>query len=421
MKLPVGILVLFLSAQVGAQLEAVSVEAEGYGENPESALNSALTQAIGMVNGKSIESDTLLNTKEKTTTKNNNTDYLSSRDFQESIKSKTKGVVETYQILSTTKDESIGSWVVKVKAAIIRYKPSKSANRKRIAVIDLVSRDGCCLTPEGTINPAVAAQEISSSISNYLVQTRKFTVLDRSFKGFVDAERDSLKNAENMPIRELAKLGQELFADLILVGNLNAIRMQIAKRKLNTSDRIVEYLSGNIASNIRIIDTATGQIKFSSVLRANPSDLGLSKNSDIFEVTKKVGETIGFTVLNAIYPIQVTGVTDKNVLDLNVGGDTVSVGQKFDLFLLGEKLKDAYTKESLGARETKIGVVEITQVSPKQSRAIADLQNKNLDLGLDFKPRKYILRLNPNSTKQSLSKKKKEIRKEIEEQYEDLY
>ena len=296
---------------------------------------------------------------------------MSSRDFQESIKSKTKGVVETYQILSTTKDESIGSWVVKVKAAIIRYKPSKSANRKRIAVIDLVSRDGCCQTPEGTINPAVAAQEISSSISNYLVQTRKFTVLDRSFKGFVDAERDSLKNAENMPIRELAKLGQELFADLILVGNLNAIRMQIAKRKLNTSDRIVEYLSGNIASNIRIIDTATGQIKFSSVLRANPSDLGLSKNSDIFEVTKKVGETIGFTVLNAIYPIQVTGVTDKNVLDLNVGGDTVSVGQKFDLFLLGEKLKDAYTKESLGARETKIGVVEITQVSPKQSRAIA--------------------------------------------------
>ena len=223
-----------MSAQVGAQLEAVSVEAEGYGENPESALNSALTQAIGMVNGKSIESDTLLNTKEKTTTKNNNTDYLSSRDFQESIKSKTKGVVETYQILSTTKDESIGSWVVKVKAAIIRFKPSKSANRKRIAVIDLVSRDGCCQTPEGTINPAVAAQEISSSISNYLVQTRKFTVLDRSFKGFVDAERDSLKNAENMPIRELAKLGQELFADLILVGNLNAIRMQIAKRKLNT-------------------------------------------------------------------------------------------------------------------------------------------------------------------------------------------
>ena len=186
-------------------------------------------------------------------------------------------------------------------------------------------------------------------------------------------------------------------------------------------NRLTACISSQAGCSLACTFCATGQIKFSSVLRANPSDLGLSKNSDIFEVTKKVGETIGFTVLNAIYPIQVTGVTDKNVLDLNVGGDTVSVGQKFDLFLLGEKLKDAYTKESLGARETKIGVVEITQVSPKQSRAIADLQNKNLDLGLDFKPRKYILRLNPNSTKQSLSKKKKEIRKEIEEQYEDLY
>ena len=77
-----------------------------------------------------------------------------------------------------------------------------------------------------------------------------------------------LKTSENMPVKELAKLGQELFADMILVGNLNSIRLQKAQRKMNTSDRVLEYLAGNIATNIRIIDTATGQIKFSSSLRA---------------------------------------------------------------------------------------------------------------------------------------------------------
>ena len=224
-----------------------------------------------------------------------------------------------------------------------------------------------------------------------------------------------------MPVKELAKLGQELFADMILVGNLNSIRLKKAQRKMSTSDRVLEYLAGNIATNIRIIDTATGQIKFSSSLRMNPKDLDLNLGSDIFTISKKVGERVGFTVLNAIYPIQVTGVTEKIVVDLNTGGDVVSVGQVFDLMLLGEKIKDAYTKESLGKRETKIGTVEITQVSPKQSRGKATLINETSNLETNFKPKMYILRLNNSSKKQALKKKTKEVRKQIEKDFEDLY
>ena len=403
-----------------SQIETVSVNSKGYGDGPESALNSALTQAIGQVNGRSIDSDSLLTTTEKTSTKNDESDYLSSRDFKESIKSKTKGVVESYSIISNAKDDS-GLWVAEITAQIARFKTSKSANRKRIAVIDLIGRQGCCLTVEGELNPDVAAYEVSSAISNFLVQSRKFTVLDRSFQGFAETERNTLKTSENMPVKELAKLGQELFADMILVGNLNSIRLQKAQRKMNTSDRVLEYLAGNIATNIRIIDTATGQIKFSSSLRMNPKDLDLNLGSDIFTISKKVGERVGFTVLNAIYPIQVTGVTEKIVVDLNTGGDVVSVGQVFDLMLLGEKIKDAYTKESLGKRETKIGTVEITQVSPKQSRGKATLINETSNLETNFKPKMYILRLNNSSKKQALKKKTKEVRKQIEKDFEDLY
>lgn len=403
-----------------SQIETVSVNSKGYGDGPESALNSALTQAIGQVNGRSIDSDTLLTTTEKTSTKNDESDYLSSRDFKESIKSKTKGVVESYSILSNAKDDS-GLWVAEITAQIARFKTSKSANRKRIAVIDLIGRQGCCLTVEGELNPDVAAYEVSSAISNFLVQSRKFTVLDRSFQGFAETERNTLKTSENMPVKEIAKLGQELFADMILVGNLNSIRLQKAQRKMNTSDRVLEYLAGNIATNIRIIDTATGQIKFSSSLRMNPKDLDLNLGSDIFTISKKVGERVGFTVLNAIYPIQVTGVTEKIVVDLNTGGDVVSVGQVFDLMLLGEKIKDAYTKESLGKRETKIGTVEITQVSPKQSRGKATLINETSNLETNFKPKMYILRLNNSIKKQTLQKKTKEVRKQIEKDFEDLY
>ena len=419
-KAPFVFIWLFYLSFAFSQIETVSVNSKGYGDGPESALNSALTQAIGQVNGRSIDSDTLLTTTEKTSTKNDESDYLSSRDFKESIKSKTKGVVESYSIISNAKDDS-GLWVAEITAQIARFKTSKSANRKRIAVIDLIGRQGCCLTAEGELNPDVAAYEVSSAISNFLVQSRKFTVLDRSFQGFAEAERNTLKTSENMPVKELAKLGQELFADMILVGNLNSIRLKKAQRKMSTSDRVLEYLAGNIATNIRIIDTATGQIKFSSSLRMNPKDLDLNLGSDIFTISKKVGERVGFTVLNAIYPIQVTGVTEKIVVDLNTGGDVVSVGQVFDLMLLGEKIKDAYTKESLGKRETKIGTVEITQVSPKQSRGKATLINETSNLETNFKPKMYILRLNNSSKKQALKKKTKEVRKQIEKDFEDLY
>ena len=412
---------LLFSVYLKAQIETVSVNATGYGDNPESALNSALTQAIGQVNGRSMESDSLLKTTEKSTTKNDDSDYLSSRDFQESIKSKTKGVVESYSIISSSKDEATGMWAAEISAQIARFKTSKSANRKRIAVIDLIARQGCCMIAEGQINPGPAAYEVSSAISNFLVQSRKFTVLDRSFQGSAENERNTLKTSENMPVKELAKLGQELFADMILVGNLNSIRLQKAQRKMKSSDRVIEYLAGNIATNIRLIDTATGQIKFSSSMRMNPKDLDLSLNTDIFTIAKKVGARIGFTVLNAIYPIQVTAITEKVMVDLNTGGDVVSVGQVFDLMQLGEKIKDSYTKESLGKRETKIGTVEITQVSPKQSRGKAKLTNANIDLGVNFKPKMYILRLNNSSRKQNLQKKTKEIRNQIEKDYEDLY
>ena len=41
-------LVLF-SVYINAQIETVSVNTKGYGDGPESALNAALTQAIGQV------------------------------------------------------------------------------------------------------------------------------------------------------------------------------------------------------------------------------------------------------------------------------------------------------------------------------------------------------------------------------------
>ena len=60
-----GFILGFSVPSLGAGIEYVSVEAEGRGESLKRAIDDALTQAIGRVNGISIESSSLLKTSEK--------------------------------------------------------------------------------------------------------------------------------------------------------------------------------------------------------------------------------------------------------------------------------------------------------------------------------------------------------------------
>ena len=66
---------------LAAGLEYVSVDVEGRGASIREAIDIALTEAIGRVNGKSIESSTLLISQEKSVQDNEDSDYYSSQEY----------------------------------------------------------------------------------------------------------------------------------------------------------------------------------------------------------------------------------------------------------------------------------------------------------------------------------------------------
>ena len=70
---------------------------------------------------------------------------------------------------------------------------------------------------------------------------------------------------DDVPITELAKLGQELVSDYVLVGTLNNLSLREQTRKLNTVDREIKTIVGNTSLSYRIIDVPTGQV-FSKLL-----------------------------------------------------------------------------------------------------------------------------------------------------------
>ena len=116
-------------------------------------------------------------------------------------------------------------------------------------------------------------------------------------------------------------------------------------------------------------------------------------------------------LLNAIFPILVESIKGKYLV-LGQGGETVKKGQRMQLILRGEKIKDSYTKESLGRSEEVIGEIEITGVTPKQSYAKVISSTKE---GLEslFKPKMMLVR--PFNKSQDLKKKKEDLDKKREE------
>jgi curli biogenesis system outer membrane secretion channel CsgG len=409
---------LFMPLFVFANLDIVNVKTEGIGQTVNEAVDDALVQAISMVNGKSIESETLLKTKSQSKSTNEGSEFSNEKEMQDEIKSRTNGIVDGYKILNQSKTQS-GNVKVKLEVKIAKFKLPKSAKRKKIAVIDFIPRQSCCSFKQADLNGDAVSNVLTDAVNNYLVQTRKFTVLDRNYQNLIAGEKSRLTQG-NVPMNQLVKLGQELVADFLLVGTLNSLRLNEKEIKLKTTDKVIKRSIGSLILNFRIIDVATGQVKFSQNLNVNLAGVvNLSNGTDsaLQEAVQETAKKAGYKILEAIYPFVVESINGE-VLTIGTGGDLIKVGQKFKLIQYGSKIIDSYTKESLGRREVQIGTIEITEVTSKMSYAkIVNLSKK--DALNDFKPKSFIIRSLPDRAKKDSKKQQEDLRKKLNKEFDD--
>ena len=98
---------------------------------------------------------------------------------------------------------------------------------------------------------------LAQSLVTKLVQSRRFTVLDREYVETL-GEKSSFNNP-NLPVTEIARLGQDLVADYI-VGTLEnlAITSPLVGSKRGYECDDTQWRSGVLC----IVDITTGQIKF---------------------------------------------------------------------------------------------------------------------------------------------------------------
>jgi len=85
---------------------------------------------------------------------------------------------------------------------------------------------------------------------------------------------------------------------------------------------------------------------------------------------KSSATNAGNLVLEGIYPVKIATITKEGFATLNRGkGAGITKGKRYEVFSTGKAVVDPDTGESLGAEEIKVGVVEVTEVLPKYSKA----------------------------------------------------
>ena len=406
-------IIFFCNPLYSNNIEYIEVKSKGNGTTYSEALNNALSNAIAQVNGRSIETQTSLKKISKAITTDKDSSYYSSKEFEKTIKEMTEGFVYNFKILS--EDKSNNNVIkINISANIGKYKLKKSAKRKRIAVLPFYFTQSNYDILDKNISASKIDRLLTQSLVSYLVQTRKFTVLDREYMKDIESELSLIKNNETN-IEETVKLGQKIFSDYILVGTIENFYTTEKEIKIKNSNNSVMSKQAFVEFNYRILDVPTSQIMYSDdyrgIFNINNSVV-TSVESEIINLTSL---EIGSKILYAIYPLRIEKM-NGNLAYIGQGGKQMRVEDEYNIIELGEKINSSYTNEYIGREETIVGKLRIIDVGAKISTA--EIIEETYSIEENFEPKKFIIKLidtqksDIENAKEKIKQKKKENKNE---------
>ena len=408
----INLFLLLFSNFAYTQITYVEINAKGKAESYEIALKKALKEAISKVNGVTLKTESVLETIDKSLITNEGSSASLGRDLKEKISEKSGGSIKSFDILKEYEDIN-GLQVVEIRATVAKYKLSKTANRKRMAIVPFrVNLNEISIFGKRGFDDADnLIKFINQEFTNYFVQTRKFTILDREFDKEIAAELMNLDKSEK--IEDQVKIGQKLFADYIIVGRLDFLVLEKIEKKFLTSDKILKKEIGTLNFSYRVIDVPTGQIKYSSKVAL---EVDIKKQTQpipyLFNLT---AQEAGLEIMYAIYPILVEKIED-DLLYLGQGGNQIKVDDNFTIYeRTDSKILDTYTGETLGNVEKVVGKATIIDSNAKFS--VAQITEQNYDLSDDFKPRKFMVKPIKEIKKKKSSTKTKKKKKAIDQEW----
>lgn len=352
-------------AQVVTTTKVQKAKGTGVGSTRTEAVNEAIVEAVGQITGVKIRKKTIVENLE---VEDDQGGKLSLK-YNAKINKYTSGKADSYKILSVHKrNDSLYQAEVLVtnKKVTKEYRvPGYKKNRRAVAIIPSYTSQGNYSILRSAKSSKNVSQRLTQELISSITQTRKFTVLDREAneayrsEKAVIASRDAGKD-------ELLKLGQVLGADYLLVTNLTELNIS----KDNSGSAIAANMSSSYKAfatvQYRIIAMASRQIKWSNTTTYEFEPSGASDEQIYLDSLKKISQKITTELIENIYPIKIVNAQNGQIT-INQG--SLAKGTQYEVYKLGKKLYDSYTKESLGRTEALVGKIEVIRSLPKYSVA----------------------------------------------------
>ena len=370
-------LVAFGLAAFAQTQQSNSVQTKhGCGRNADyrTAVYEALVQAASQVQGVSLQDsrDAFMDsTAQLRKTKSGDSDVSEVREsLKQNVSAKTKGRVLSYEITQERFDKEMNLWYVELDAKVPgQYTVGLPAdNRRRMVVMPFRSLTDKVNVFGQTLQVGTTCETIAAALNENLVQTRRFTMLDRAFNAETTAELSRL-NLENASAGDFGRFQQLLVTDYMVIGTVKMYPSPSAS--YNQWTGVTTANDGPFLEiAYRVILVPTSQLKWAgtiivpySACRGDSIDTALASGMSV------AAQEVCHDIVNNIYPMRVTAKTTYELV-LNQGGKNVRAGEVFDVFRQGEAIVDVTSGETLGSPEEQIARIQVTRVDPKMSYAI---------------------------------------------------
>lgn len=225
-------------------------------------------------------------------------------------------------------------------------------------------------------------ETLSTMIETAIAATSKFRVMERSRLGTLLSEQG--KGATGLvTTNRPGSVGGFEGVDYLIYGSITGLSVQ---RKADVGAALLGGLLGNgvgttncetgevtLGLDIRITDAQTGEVRYVTSInqkqKAGTACGSASAQIDATGLLRSAADNVAAGLVTAIYPIQVASVQPDGTVILNYGQGSLAEGTYLTIYQRGEAIIDPATGESIGSDEFPLGLVRITQVLPRMSRA----------------------------------------------------
>lgn len=248
----------------------MKVAAIGLGATPGEAVSEALKMALLQVNGAVMQSSTVSVKCGLDIALDKDSVSLRASEFAEAVKQRSGGVITSLKVLELQEPSLITGkrYKASIEAEVAKFKPSADMQKLKVVVGPVRFERASLPMGDRSIPSAEVAAIVRQRISDALVQTGRFAVLDREFSPEIAQELELISSGQ-APSAELAKMSQAASADLVWSARVSDLAYNRHVRQLKTSDRELVSYSGGWALSQKLVNVATRQVVTSDSLQGS--------------------------------------------------------------------------------------------------------------------------------------------------------